>query len=80
MGFFNRHPRGGPAPAAAPAANGHHHSAGHHNEPYSMATRPTFGQWLKHTWLDILTMAAMGAVGLGVCPTSSYTFPNVEHG
>ncbi|KAJ6440128.1 arylsulfotransferase (ASST) domain-containing protein [Purpureocillium lavendulum] len=36
------------------------------HEPYSMARRPTFGQWLKHTWLDILTMAIMGAIGLGV--------------
>lgn len=33
---------------------------------YLMATKPTFGQWLKVTWLDILTMAALGAVGLGV--------------
>lgn len=33
---------------------------------YSMATRPSFGQWLKYTWLDIVTMAAMGAIGLGV--------------
>ncbi len=31
-----------------------------------MATRPGFGQWLKHTWLDIVTMAVMGAIGLGV--------------
>lgn len=36
------------------------------DQPYSMATRPSFGQWLKYTWLDILTMAAMGAIGLGV--------------
>ncbi|CAM1507805.1 Fc.00g046530.m01.CDS01 [Cosmosporella sp. VM-42] len=35
-------------------------------EPYTMAVRPTFGQWIKHTWLDILTMILMGAVGLGV--------------
>ena len=31
-----------------------------------MATRPTFGQWLKVTWLDLLTMVVLGAVGLGV--------------
>ncbi|EHY56744.1 hypothetical protein HRR83_002176 [Exophiala dermatitidis] len=40
--------------------------------------RPTFGQWLKFTWLDILTMAAMGAVGLGVYeadPAPSRSFP-----
>lgn len=31
-----------------------------------MSRRPTFGQWLKGTWLDIVTMACMGAIGLGV--------------
>lgn len=34
-----------------------------------MHSRPTFGQWLKHTLLDILTMIAMGAIGLGVSST-----------
>jgi len=63
------------------ANNGNHHngrhngrhaekSHGHHDKQqaktYSMSSRPTFGQWLKHTWIDILTMAAMGAIGLGV--------------
>ncbi len=42
-----------------------------------MATRPRFGQWLRHTWLDILTMAAMGAVGLGVSLT--YQGPTPSH-
>lgn len=32
-----------------------------------MNERPTFGEWLRTIWLDILTMAALGAVGLGVC-------------
>lgn len=41
-------------------------------EPYSMASRPTFGQWLKCTWLDILTMIIMGALGLGVCSKSAW--------
>lgn len=47
-----------------------------------MMRRPTFGQWLKATWLDILTMIFLGAVGLGVyfahpAPTRSFavTFP-----
>jgi len=31
-----------------------------------MSRRPPFGQWLKTTWLDIFTMAAMGMIGLGV--------------
>ncbi|KAL8388162.1 hypothetical protein RB599_003075 [Gaeumannomyces hyphopodioides] len=38
----------------------------HPAEAYSMAKRPRFGLWLKHTWLDILTMALLGALGLGV--------------
>ncbi|KAJ9664134.1 hypothetical protein H2198_000352 [Neophaeococcomyces mojaviensis] len=40
--------------------------------------RPSFGQWLKFTWLDLLTMAAMGAVGLGIYnadPAPSRSFP-----
>ncbi|KAJ9497788.1 hypothetical protein H2202_006821 [Exophiala xenobiotica] len=40
--------------------------------------RPSFGQWLKFTWVDILTMIAMGAVGLGVYeakPAPSRSFP-----
>ncbi|GAO15359.1 uncharacterized protein UV8b_07080 [Ustilaginoidea virens] len=36
------------------------------SEPYTMHSRPTFGQWLKLTGLDIATMIVMGAVGLGV--------------
>lgn len=32
----------------------------------TLSTRPTFGQWIKGTWIDILTMACMGAIGLGV--------------
>lgn len=69
MGFFNRRPRDGPAPTTTGTANGHHRAAHDRNVPYSMATRPSFGQWLKYTWLDILTMAAMGAIGLGVGPS-----------
>jgi hypothetical protein len=46
---------------------GNRQTKGNH-EPYVLAysRRPTFGQWLKCTWLDILTMAIMGAIGLGV--------------
>jgi hypothetical protein len=68
-GFFSRKPRDGPvAPNGAGVSNGHHHAKRTRRsaEPYSMATRPSFGQWLKYTWLDILTMAIMGAIGLGV--------------
>jgi len=46
----------------------------------SYNSRPPFGQWLKATALDIVTMAAMGAVGLGVYmadPAPSRSFPVV---
>ncbi len=41
-----------------------------------MTARPTFGQWLRHTWIDILTMVVMGAIGLGVsfCHVHYFTF------
>jgi len=59
MGLFTRRAHNGPAATNGHAVRGRH-------EPYSMATRPTFGQWLRYTWLDLLTMVAMGALGLGV--------------
>lgn len=77
MGFFNRGPRGNTtaaagadtAPVSAPVTKESHWRHGRRRrEPYSMERRPTFGVWLKHTWLDILTMIIMGAVGLGVSP------------
>lgn len=61
MGFFSRK-----RPADGTHTTKHRGEKHGHGEPYSMAKRPSFGQWIKHTWLDILTMAAMGAVGLGV--------------
>ncbi|KAF4985308.1 hypothetical protein FDECE_16656 [Fusarium decemcellulare] len=48
------------------------------HDPLPYSRRPTFGQWLKCTWLDILTMICMGAVGLGVYeakPAPSRSFP-----
>lgn len=48
-------------------ADGHRHHKRSPAESYSMSKRPSFGQWVKHTWLDIVTMAIMGALGLGVC-------------
>lgn len=84
MGFFNRQPRAADstAPVAANGTNGHHatthkekRARRHGFEPYTMTTRPTFGQWLKYTWLDILTMAVLGAIGLGV----SLHFSSQQH-
>ncbi|GAA6029446.1 hypothetical protein JCM8097_003683 [Rhodosporidiobolus ruineniae] len=40
--------------------------------------RPKFGQWLKMYWVDLLTMAALGAVGLGIYeadPAPTRNFP-----
>ncbi|KAI3396968.1 hypothetical protein diail_11368 [Diaporthe ilicicola] len=81
MGIFSRKPRDGTAHAATGPK--HHHDKG--TPYYSMSTRPSFGQWLKHTWLDILTMVIMGAIGLGVyeahpAPTRSFavTFSDGE--
>lgn len=87
MGFFNRRPRDDAVNGHANGhSNGHHtngHSAGHKGgilhgrrghgaEPYTMSRRPSFGQWLKGTLLDIITMICMGALGLGV---SSHPIP-----
>jgi diacylglycerol diphosphate phosphatase / phosphatidate phosphatase len=43
-----------------------------------MDGRPTFGIWFKGVWVDLLTMVAMGAIGLGVYrakPAPSRSFP-----
>ena len=87
MGFFNR--RAAPVDANTTAATGTHekkpglfarrnqtHTT--YNGVASWNTRPTFGQWIKATALDIVTMAIMGAIGLGVYmarPAPSRSFP-----
>ncbi|KAL7933964.1 phosphatidic acid phosphatase type 2/haloperoxidase [Trichoderma chlorosporum] len=46
--------------------------------PYTMNSRPSFGQWLRVTGLDILTMVIMGAIGLGIYeakPAPTRSFP-----
>ncbi|KAF2136330.1 uncharacterized protein K452DRAFT_362590 [Aplosporella prunicola CBS 121167] len=86
MGLFSRNTRPADANTAhstgstAPA-NGHHAEKTGRHHTYgdgSFNRRPPFGQWLKTTWLDILTMAVMGAIGLGVYqadPAPSRSFP-----
>lgn len=71
MGLFSKHTRQQPGAGVASNGNGvtgrnGGGAAAAHAWPYSMSTRPSFGQWLKHTWLDILSMAVLGAIGLGV--------------
>lgn len=90
MGFFNRRPA--PVDANTATATGTHEKRGGlfgrrnrepathttHHGPKAHNSRPTFGQWIKATWLDILTMAIMGAIGLGVYmadPAPSRSFP-----
>jgi len=92
MGLFNKRTHAERA-HAEPAAAGtgtaatsrggifsrkHGHKSHGAHEHYSMSTRPTFGEWLKRTALDIVTMAIMGAIGLGVYfadPAPSRSFP-----
>ncbi|KAJ2990176.1 hypothetical protein NUW58_g3088 [Xylaria curta] len=62
MGFFNRRNR---EDADHHDINGTTKSR-HVDSTYSMATRPSFGQWLKVTWLDIVTFIIMGVIGLGI--------------
>ncbi|KAM4065755.1 PAP2 superfamily protein [Hirsutella rhossiliensis] len=66
MGLLSRGSRAPKNGAVDPAVSGGERAHPTRDQPASMTTRPSFGQWLKHTWLDLLTMAAMGAVGLGV--------------
>jgi len=76
MGIFSRRPRDS---ATAPTTTTTHHEKTHRGPMVmNMNSRPSFGQWLKVTWLDLFTMFAMGLVGLGVYeahPAPSRSFP-----
>ncbi|KAK0113828.1 hypothetical protein ONS95_014075 [Cadophora gregata] len=77
MNFFKRRQRD-PAVAAETTTTTHHREKRAPPVAMNMSRRPTFGQWLKVTWLDIFTMAAMGMIGLGVYtahPAPSRSFP-----
>lgn len=61
--------------APGTTTNGHSHTSDHGNE---YGRRPTFGQWIKGTWGDILTMVLMGVLGLGLYmspPAPNRLFP-----
>lgn len=87
MGFFNK--KNTAAPADTTTATGTHQrekkpgmfaNKNQHGGARSWNTRPTFGQWIKATALDIVTMAVMGAIGLGVYwadPAPSRSFPGM---
>jgi hypothetical protein len=44
-----------------------------------MTTRPTFGQWIKQSWVDIVTMLVTGVVGQVVSPNSHASNPSAFH-
>lgn len=49
-----------------------------YHSTHHLSNRPTFGQWLKQLWPDLLTMLIMGALGLGIYhapPAPSRSFP-----
>lgn len=68
MGIFTRRPREGHvAPNNGNVTNDKVGRRGR-KEPMIMdyGVKPSFGQWLKVTWLDLVTMVIMGVIGLGV--------------
>lgn len=67
MGIFSRKQRAADGTAAPTTRTSRKTHGGNSTPYYSMATKPSFGQWLRYTWLDILTMVIMGVIGLGVC-------------
>lgn len=64
MNFFKRKQANG-VPATTETTTTHHREK-RGPTVMNMSSKPSFGQWLKVTWLDIFTMAAMGMIGLGV--------------
>lgn len=86
MGLFNKRNTAAPADTAT-ATGTHHHekkagifgSKNGHGGAQAWNSRPTFGAWIKATALDIVTMAILGAIGLGVYfadPAPSRSFPS----
>jgi diacylglycerol diphosphate phosphatase/phosphatidate phosphatase len=75
MGLFSRR-QCGAVTTDTPKPTHHHQNRG--PIVMDMSTRPSFGQWLKVTWLDLATMVVMGIIGLGVYeahPAPSRSFP-----
>ncbi|RDL33896.1 Uncharacterized protein BP5553_08264 [Venustampulla echinocandica] len=91
MGIFSRRPRDGAVAPDRHATAASHQKTSHHDHstraPLNLdySRRPTFGHWIRGTWLDVVSMAVMGAIGLGVymahpAPTRSFavTFQDGE--
>jgi preprotein translocase subunit Sss1 len=77
MGLFRRR-QPGLALAGMTAATTTHHRQKRGTIIVDMTRRPTFSQWIKVTWPDLVTMVFMGIIGLGVYaapPAPSRSFP-----
>lgn len=79
MGLFNRRTKPADANTTAAIGNERHNRRSimstkerkydsNHTlySEHTLNKRPSFGQWIKVTWPDILTMVVMGIIGLGV--------------
>lgn len=85
MGLFNKRNTAAPADTTTATGTPQHRekkgifaSKGQHGGARAWNSRPTFGAWIKATALDIVTMAVLGAIGLGVYfadPAPSRSFP-----
>jgi diacylglycerol diphosphate phosphatase / phosphatidate phosphatase len=77
MPLFNRN-HNAPVNGANGHTNGHHHNEKAHYSQDFYGRRPPFGQWLKATALDLITMVCMGLLGLGIYeahPAANRSFP-----
>jgi diacylglycerol diphosphate phosphatase/phosphatidate phosphatase len=72
MNFLKRYQHNGTTEAEARPKQHHEKRVKRGPIIMNMSQKPTFGQWLKVTWLDILTMAIMGIIGLGVSSVLLY--------
>ncbi|TAQ91480.1 Phosphatidate phosphatase/4-nitrophenylphosphatase/Peroxidase [Chlorociboria aeruginascens] len=78
FGMFSRRPRNDTTTTNNTTSDNHHVQDDRKPVVLNMSTRPPFGQWLKATWLDLVTMVIMGVIGLGVYeahPAPSRSFP-----
>lgn len=78
-GFFSRGAHNGTQnKTMAPAQANDHEALAAHNQRRGFMTGFTFSHWIRLNLVDLLCMAAMGAVGLGVYeakPAPSRSFP-----
>jgi diacylglycerol diphosphate phosphatase / phosphatidate phosphatase len=71
MRFFNRRAAAVDADTATATGTPHTterklHGRHHYSSGGAFNARPTFGEWIRGTALDLITMLILGAIGLGV--------------